>query len=244
MDYSELLPRNHQGGYINVTPWFKEFGKKVAEWKRSTSTKARAKSLHDRLRQKHKNKDIRVIYTEGKGRGARTYCHPIMAIHAASYLSPDFSNYVAQVFKSYLDADPQLAANIIERQDNEEIADWIQKRAQGKVARLQLTGVLKAHGVSIKTLPNGKRVNGYAVCTNALYLGLFGKTAKQIKQARQSKHTRDAMNTEELAELNLAEATASNLIQRKNLTGNEKCEQACQKAAKHISEAIQKIYEE
>jgi len=71
-----------------------------------------------------------LICTSGKGRGAVTWIHPIMAVHLASYLDPDFANYVAEVFIRYVTADPTLAADIASRQETTEGLDIINNAVQ------------------------------------------------------------------------------------------------------------------
>jgi hypothetical protein len=70
------------------------------------------------------------IYTSGRGYGAVTWVHPIMAVHLASYLDPAFANYVAEVFVRYITADPTLAADIASRQETTEGLDIINREIQ------------------------------------------------------------------------------------------------------------------
>ncbi|MBC5794222.1 KilA-N domain-containing protein [Sphaerospermopsis sp. LEGE 00249] len=75
-------------------------------------------------------KSHKFIYSTGRGYGAVTWVHPIMAVHLASYLDPAFANYVAEVFVRYITADPYLAADIASRQETTKGLDIINEAVQ------------------------------------------------------------------------------------------------------------------
>ncbi|MFN6538637.1 MAG: KilA-N domain-containing protein [Nostoc sp. EkiNYC01] len=139
--------------YINATRWCKHFGYDLRNWKRFPETKARLTELSERLKISQLNPEVdtlkinhlnpevdtlktthsvsnELIYTSGKGYRAVTWIHPVMAVHLASYLDPDFANFVAEIFIQYAVADPTLAADIASRQETTEGLDIINKAVQ------------------------------------------------------------------------------------------------------------------
>jgi len=234
MDFTELVSSTQRAdGFVNATKWCKEFGYEVKNWKRLPETKKRAKALQDEVFRLTGEK-ITPIISENKGRaGSVTWVHPIMAIHLAQYLSPEFANFVAEVFQRYLESDITLADEIVQRQDDPERVKWLKERIEGKLARFYFTDVLKRHGVG--EVNRGRyRENGYALCTEAINKTLFGKTAKQIREERQVQETRDGLSRVELAALNLAETIAAENIREGDRRGNRQCRDSCQDAASRV----------
>lgn len=234
MDFTELVSSTQRAdGFVNATKWCKEFGYRLADWKRLPETKKRAKALQEKLFEFNGGKIPSLITVEGSGRNATTWVHPIMAIHLAQYLSPEFANFVAEVFQRYLEADITLADDIVQRQDDPERVKWLKERIEGKLARFYFTDVLKRHGVG--EVNRGRyRENGYALCTEAINKTLFGKTAKQIREERQVQETRDGLSRVELAALNLAETIAAEEIREGDRRGNRQCRDSCQDAASRV----------
>lgn len=222
-----------EDGYVNATKWCKAFGYDVYEWKRLPDTKRRAKALQDKTSSGNGVK-IPVINSVGRGRGARTWVHPIMAIHLAQYLSPEFANFVAEIFKRYLEADPTLAANIIDRQTDPDALKWLDKRIQGKLARFRFTDVLKSHGID-----KGWQ---YAKCTDEINKPILGKTAKEMKTElglENSDLLRDNLSHTQLAALSLAESLATDKIKDENRNGFVPCLDACTDSGKRVSRVFE-----
>lgn len=103
--------------------------------------------------------------------------------------------------------------------------EWIRARLEGKLQRHGLTETLKLHGVT---------GHGYAACTDAINVGLTGKTAKALKAERSVQRTRDGLSEVELAAYALTEAIARNEIQESNAQGNNACRSKCADAANRV----------
>lgn len=102
-----------EDGWVNGTKWCKKYGKTWYEFKRLPDTSRFTKAL-----EKHISGNagtIPVFKTEGKGRGSVTWIHPLLAIKLAEWLNPDFEVYVKETFERYLEADPDLAIDIVHR---------------------------------------------------------------------------------------------------------------------------------
>ncbi|MEA5620885.1 KilA-N domain-containing protein [Cronbergia sp. UHCC 0137] len=120
-------------GYVNATKWCKIFGYRLNNWKQLPETKARLQVLSE----KNSLEVSQLICTIGQGRGSTTWIHPIMAVHLASYLDPNFANYVAETFVRYVTADPHLAADIASRQETIEGLEIINEAVQERYSFLE-----------------------------------------------------------------------------------------------------------
>jgi hypothetical protein len=233
--------------WINATKWCQHYNKDWYEFSRSKETKAFIRSLQKRLKQSQVNSGngskvttgkIAVVNSINKGRaGSETWVHPLLAIKLAEWLSPDFDIYVKETFKRFLDNDITLADEIIQRSQSDDELKWIQARVEGKIARKSFTDELKKRGVTGV---------GYAMNTDAIYTGLFGKTAKQIKEERQIEHkdtTRDDMSFFELSAVRFAEANAVKRMEKHGSTGNKPTTIDSAITAQILKEAMDKILE-
>lgn len=211
--------------WVNATKWCQHYNKNWYEFSRSKETKAFIRSLQKRLKQSQVNSGngskvttgkIAVVNSINKGRaGSETWVHPLVAIKLAEWLDPEFDVYVKETFKAYLDGDIRIADSVISRNNNPDDLKWLQKRLDGKIARRGFTDELQKHGVTGE---------GYAMNTDAIYTGLFGKTAKQIKEEKGVKKgelTRDHMDLLELSAVSLAEIAAIKRIEKENAFGNK-----------------------
>jgi hypothetical protein len=180
-------------GYVNATKWCKEFGYPLADWKRSPQTKAQIKALN-----KHWDYHrITPCIVEGKGRSAITWVHPIMAIHLAKYLSPEFSNFVAQTFQRYLKGDASLAIEIIDRIKSPEDLRKVHQRSGARLESIATRKSETAAFAATGFVTDGRQ---YAELTNATYEGFYGKTAQQLKSERglsKRDSLRDALDSED-----------------------------------------------
>ena len=103
--------------------------------------------------------------------------------------------------------------------------EWIQQRLEGIATRHHLTEVLKAHGVV---------GIGYAQCSDAINVGLLGKTAKQLQAERGVKRTVDGFSRVEIAAKGLADALAADKVESEQRWGNRQCSEACGDAAQKV----------
>jgi hypothetical protein len=107
----------------------------------------------------------------------------------------------------------------------------IKARVDGKLARYKLTDTLKEHGIS--------QPKDYAQCTEAINVGLFGQTAKELKASRQVKLTRDGLDEIELAALALAELKSGRTIEEANAWGVDQCEGICADTANKVKAILE-----
>lgn len=160
-NFSELFSSSvRSDDYVNATELCKAFNYKLDNWKSSTETLAR-KRVYEK---DPKNQALKFWIIEGKGRGSKTWLHPIAAIHLAQYLSPEFANYVAETFKRYLEGDISLASEIVDRTEDlkgvEELSDRVQLKRNYLKSYHGVHGELKDRGcIDIHHAVYNKRIN-------------------------------------------------------------------------------------
>lgn len=112
-------------------------------------------------------------------------------------------------------------------------ADWIQARIESIHTRNVLTSIIGQHGAL-----DGR---SFSLCTNATYVGLFGKPAAELKAEaglKPSDSLRSGFTDFTLTQLKLAEMLAANGIASKRLWGEQACAAECHRAAKAIADAV------
>lgn len=194
------------------------------EWSRLPATKQLIEQLAENL-----NPGKSRIWKSRRGQhGGGTWAHKLLAVEYAGYLSPDLKLKINETFLRAESGDVALAAEIAERAspaDQRRLA----MRLQGIVRRNELTDELQGHGV---------KGMGFAQCTDAVYLGAFGATAKNLRQQRQlpvKANVRDAMTGDELATVMFAEVVARQHLEVQPETiGNIACAKVCQRSAANV----------
>lgn len=225
--YGDVQVRYNDKGLICLTDMFSAAGspenKDPRQWKR--------KSGQEFIDFVANNLNVPTghIYQSSKGRGGATWAHWQIALAYAKYLSPEFHAWANQVVKERIEEDknPELG---ISRSRERAIENWrkngmsdiqIQMRLQGMEVRNQFTDTLKDHGV---------QGMGYPICTDNIYIGALGGTAKQLKQKRNlpsKANLRDNMSMVELTGTMFAEAMAAEKIEKEDRQGNNSCASAC-----------------
>lgn len=176
--------------------------------------------------------DIRRVYRAKRGADGGTWADVRLALDYAEYLNPALAIEVKEVFLRYKAADPTLADDIMERNDAA-ANEWMAKRSTARATRLGYTDTLQRHGV--------EKPAEYAECTNATYLGVFGKRAAQLradKGLKKSQPLRDAFDLKELATVSFVEVMASDRIDDEACSGFSECHSATLKVSTGVRDMI------
>lgn len=169
-----------------------------------------------------------AIHSKG---AAGTYADSRLALSYAEYLNPKLALEVKEVFLRYKAGDAVLADEILERSTPED-NEWAGQRALARAGRKPFTDTLQRHGVRLPS--------EYAKCTNAVYIGLFRKTARELKAAKQvTSHLRDAMDGVELTFVAAGEALARERIEQTNCSNAVACEVATLRSTSFLRDAIE-----
>lgn len=181
----------------------------------------------------YKPEDMRRVFRTVRGRGAGTYADVRLALDYAEYLNPKLAIEVKEVFLRFKAGDATLADEVLQRASAED-NEWVGRRAICRSVRIQYTAELKARGVA--------EPKHYAICTNTTYQNLFGKTAKELKQAKglpANSNLRDKLDARELAFLGASEALSVERMEDEDSQGFSECNTATGKASSAIRAAIE-----
>lgn len=227
--------RQDEDGFVNLTDIHKAAGfsknQRPTDFMRLPQARAIFPEVHDKLVGKSHQFKFSNIWRSRTGPDGGTYAHPIIALAYAEYLNPKLAVEVREVFLRYKAGDATLADEVLQK-SSAEANEWAGKRALGRAVRKGYTNVLAQHGVALP--------KDFAICTNATYQGLFGKTAKQLKAEKGTKgNLRDAMDLREIAFVMAAEALSSERIEGEQSDGATECRIATSKSAKFIRSAIE-----
>lgn len=217
--YRIAIERGIDDGKRNPSDWSLEAGSSFIDFV--------AKSL---------NTVVSSVYKTKRGKGGGTYAHWQIALAYAEYLSHELHMRVNEIYMRAQSGDVTLAAEIAEKQQDPKKTAWLAQRVKSIHARNVLTDTLTSHGVT-----KGYEIEG---CTNAVYQGMFEKTAKEIKEERNlpaNANLRDSMDETELLAIALAENLAKRKIQATNSQGYTECKTRCLDASKTIADAVRKV---
>lgn len=211
------------------------------DWKRLPISEDLIQALYKQNTGKSRikgNLDLKSIIYFKRGKGGGTFAHPLLALSYAEYIDPDLAIEVKNTYLRFRTGDPLLADEVLQKASDDANA-WAARRAMSRVVRNEYTNTLNSHGVD-KPL-------AIANCTNGIYRGFFGKTAKKELQSRNlpaSANLRDHMNLVDLTGTLLSEALASEHIQEADLQGGSACYQASKSSAIAVRSTIDKEREE
>lgn len=202
------------------------------EWSRLPTTIQLIAQLSENL---HTGKSRMYKVSKARAdRGGGTWAHKLLAVEYAGYLSPELKLKVNETFLRSESGDISLAAEIAERSSPDDQKRLV-IRVQGIAKRNELTEELQQHGV---------KGIGFAQCTDALYQGAFGATAKALRQQRQlpaKANMRDAMTSTELAVVFFAEVVAKQRLEvAPDVQGNTPCAKVCEKSAFDVQALLPK----
>lgn len=176
------------------------------------------------------------IIKSKRGKGGGTYAVRNIFLAYAKYLDAELHYLVNETFFERIEEDKNpdkivdRAIKTYERKGMD--AKWIAKRLHAKGIRNQFTTMLKSHGVL---------GSGFKDCTNAVYIGLFGKEASEIRDSRNlpvKTNLRENLTSLELSAISLAEELATEDIEKNRLYGNEECSISANRASRSVSQSI------
>ena len=205
------------------------------DWQRLPGSNGKIERVLELITGKSRNytkDDMRLAFRTRRGADGGTYADVRLALDYAEYLNPRLAIEVKEVFLRYKAADPTLADEVLQRASAED-NEWAAKRAIGRAVRIQYTDELKNRGVS--------EPKHYAMCTNATYESLFGKSAKELKEEKglpANSNLRDKLDARELAYLGASEALSVERMEDEDSRGYSECHKATGRAASAIRSAI------
>jgi hypothetical protein len=142
-----------------------------------------------------------------------------------------YREQAAKLFTRFLEDPAGLVLDLADGLSEDE-AKRLEARLAGKRTRHSFTDVLKEFGV-VK--------QGYAHCTNAVYVPILGADARQLKVriseekgiAVKGVNPRDHMTIQELTDVETAERVAAGQLRRSTVGGNAGVERLVRKSAEY-----------
>lgn len=234
-----LVEEDEHGNWNLNDIWALAKGKPSQEpkhWRDIGAAKKLIKELQKKVTSsylKENKPNIPVIYAK-TGRGnSGTFAHPVLAAAYAGYLSPKLEIETREVWLRFRAGDATLADEILQKASPED-NQWVGVRALGRSKRNEFTSILQSHGV---------QGAGYALCTDAVYTGLFDASAQQLRIDKglptKSASLRDAMDTDELVSIMFAESLTRKRIVEEDALGNRQCVKATERSTAFVRQAIE-----
>jgi hypothetical protein len=171
------------------------------------------------------------IYKSTRGIGGGTFAHKQIALAYAKYLSPALHMEVNSVFLAVQAASPEIADSIVDRMSDDDLERHI-ARSAGVATRKKFAGKLAARGVAGQ---------GFSDCTNAMYVPLFGGSAKELREIRKlpaKANVRESMPARDLIAIAFTELLAGDRIKAENAFGNNACVHVCNQAAQAVANQL------
>ena len=234
-DANVLNTIGKDGDLLSLTDLWKIAGspdnKRPIDWKEKDSTK----ELIETMAYTFSSATTALLKTK-RGRNAGTYGHKSIALSYAKWLDPALHILVNEVFFQRIEEEknPDLIGqryiNAYKKKGKDN--KWISERLKSIDSRNGFTKTLAAHGVT---------GDGFRNCTNAIYEPLYGGTATVVREKKglvKGQSVRDNMSRVELAAVGLAEALASDEIDRNDIRGNGNCERASRRASRSVANAL------
>lgn len=210
--------------------------KRPHDWQRLPGTNLKIERVLELNTGKSRNytaEDMRKVYRTYRGANGGTYADMRLALDYAEYLNPKLAIEVKEVFLRFKAGDATLADEVLQRasaDDNE----WVAKRALGRSVRQSYKDQLRDRGV--------KQGYEFGNCTNETYVGLFNRTAGELRQDKalpKSASLRDAMSVSELVKVAFSEVLSVERMEAEDAQGYNQCRMATRVAASSVRRALE-----
>ena len=209
---------------------------RVNDWSRLATTLRKMERVLELVTGKSRDynkSDMQRVFRTVRGRNAGTYADVRLALDYAEYLNPKLAIEVKEIFLRFKVGDATLADEILERASAED-NEWVAKRAMGRSVRLTYTGQLQARGV--------KQGYEYGLCTNETYVGLFNRTASEMKADKglgKTASLRNKMSVNELVKVAFSEVLSVERMEAEESQGFTQCRLATRVAASSVRRALE-----
>ncbi|WP_164729920.1 KilA-N domain-containing protein [Rhodomicrobium lacus] len=204
------------------------------EWHRQKRTQALENALLERIMvQNHNSKKIdadSMYYVTGKGRNAKTFAHPVLALAYAEDLLPALGVEVREIFLRYRAKDVSLASEILEGLHEQEEYDQL---------RVKLRNLVKEHNKLSVGVTNFEAYNGAGLA--GLYGGLTKAQLLKRKGLASDAHHLDHAGHEELAANYFKATQATAKLKRDGIKGQTAANAAHAKVGEAVCQTIRDL---
>jgi hypothetical protein len=174
-----------------------------------------------------------VYYAAGRGRGARTFAHRVLALDYAEYLNPDVGVEVRETFLRVRANDVTLALDIIE---------GMAEQAEYDQLRMKLRQLVKDHNKASAGAAQDAGVKNFEAYNGAGLKGLYGGMTKaellRHKELPPEAHHLDHAGHEELAANYFKATQAVAKLKREGIKGQAAANLAHMKVGEAVRNTI------
>jgi hypothetical protein len=235
--------------YVNLTKMCKQANRKLNHYLRTKPTKQYQEVLSSVTNICVSN--LIEIRKGGKPQEQGTYGHPLIAIHLAQWLSPEFALAVAKLTQSYLHADISIAEDILNRTPSDSInsstglnvikhiINKADENTEAAIqARLNTKKTNKELNRALSECPNVSKAV-YSMAQDSICKATYGKTTKSIKKEKglaKRDTIRDTMTTDELVHLSFCESMSTKVLDKNKPSGDRRCAKTVYDTSKKVKQ--------
>lgn len=235
--------------YVNLTKMCKQMSRKLNHYLSNDSTKSFLNALSSEAG--IPATELTEIRRGGKPQEQGTYGHPLVAIHLAQWLSPEFALAVSKLTQSYLRADISLAEDILNRTSTDSINSQsglnvikhIISKANEETeaniqARLNTKKTNKELNRALSECPNVSKAV-YSMAQDSICKATYGKTTKTLKKEKglaKRETIRDTMTTDELVHLSFCESMSTKVLDKSKPSGDRRCAKTVYDTSKKVKQ--------
>lgn len=187
------------------------------------------------------------IIQASKGRRGSTWGHWVVALEYAAYLSKQVEDELIRAWRQLREEerDPDLAADMsFQRVKNYYLRQGHSESESDELAARRLIGKAHRNLLTSEWQRRGAQQPDFATLTNAGYLGMYKKTAREIRQDRglpAKTNLRNHMGLVELAQTGFHEALTREQLRQQNVYGVQEMAQVSHATGKELAHAIEAI---
>ncbi len=177
-----------------------------------------------------------LYYSTGRGRTARTFAHPVLALAFAEFVEPELGVEVREVFLRYKAKDVTLALEIIE---------GLAEQAEYDELRVKLRKLVKEHNKLSAGAAKEAGVKNFEAYNGAGLAGLYGGMTKaqllRHKKLPGEAHHLDHAGHEELAANYFKATQAAAKLKRDRIKGQTAANQAHSQVGQAVRNTIKSL---
>lgn len=210
------------------------------KWWRGKAAKALLDALSTKIGRISPNlseeKIQELYYSTGRGRAARTFAHPVLALAYAEFVEPELGVDIRTVFLRYRANDVNLALEIIEN---------LTEQAEYDELRVKLRNLVKEHNKLSAVAAKEAGVTNFEAYNGAGLAGLYGGMTKaqllKHKGLPSEAHHLDHAGHEELAANYFKATQATAKLKRDGIKGQRAANQAHGKVGEAVRGTIERL---
>ena len=213
-----IMRQRIEDGYINLNDIAKSTGKRLDKWLANKTTQGLflefEKQQTDTPNSGYRNRAI--ISTKGGAGGGSTWAHPQIAIQFAQWCSPAFALWCSRIIIDYM---TYGAGNPL----------WQENRKQLKDSNARLGAVVKAYVTRhVEKLSDNKKRWMYKDVNDKLAIAIIGCNVAKFKRINNTNSFRDALNKDQLRNLELLELVVIKLIEQQDVNRARGAHRRCE----------------